>query len=154
FRRLPDSLKTRTGAILPGVHELLNRLRLRDDCSMGLLTGNFSEGARLKLSHYGLYHHFRFGGDGDDHLDRDDVARAAYLAVQGHHPDVHPRHVWVIGDTPADIRCGRAIGARVLAVATGMYEANELRQHEPDILLNDLRQPDEWLRTFGAMSAG
>lgn len=149
YRLLPDSLRTRSGRILPGVNSLLGRLKQRTDVVMGLLTGNFAEGARLKLSHYGLDHHFQFGGYGDDHHDRDDVAREAYRKTQAHLPDVEPHRVWVIGDTPSDIRCGRAIGAKVLAVSTGMYAPHELESHKPDVLLHDLSQPDEWLTAVG-----
>lgn len=149
YRLLPESLKTKSGRILPGVVTLLDRLKQRSDVLMGLLTGNFAEGARLKLLHYGLDHHFRFGGYGDEHHDRDDVAREAYRKTQTHLPSVDPDRVWVIGDTPSDIRCGRAIGAKVLAVGTGMFETSELEPHKPDVLLKDLSQPDDWLAMAG-----
>ena len=149
YRLLPHSLKTRTGRILPGVISLLDRLKQRDDVLLGLLTGNFAEGARLKLLHYGIDHHFRFGGYGDVHHDRDDVAREAYRLTRSHLPDIEPDRVWVIGDTPSDIRCGRAIGAKVLAVGTGMFETRELEPHKPDLLLDDLSQPDHWLTLVG-----
>ena len=152
FRLLPNSLRTRSGVVLPGVPQLLDQLRRRDDVMLGLLTGNFSEGAQLKLSHYGLSHHFSLGGFGDEHVDRDDVAREAYRAVQAKLPTIHPDHVWVIGDTPSDIRCGRAIGARVLAVGTGMFSVSELEEHRPDLLLEDLSQPNSWFEAIGFAS--
>jgi phosphoglycolate phosphatase len=49
-----------------------------------------------------------------------------------------PERIWVIGDTPLDIRCARAIGARAVAVATGWHSTSELAAHEPDLLLTDL----------------
>lgn len=149
FRLLPNSLQTRPGTILPGVIELLETLRTRNDVLLGLLTGNFAQGAHLKLAHYGLDHHFQFGGFGDEHLDRDDVAREALRHVRTRHPDLEPHRIWVIGDTPSDIRCGRAIGAKVLAVGTGMFPASELAQHQPDMLLDDLSHSDSWLRSMG-----
>jgi phosphoglycolate phosphatase len=149
LRLLPGSLQTNSGVVLPGVVALLERLSARDDVLLGLLTGNFAEGAQLKLAHYGLAKHFRLGGYGDKHLDRDDVAREALAAVQGHLPDIEPDRIWVIGDTPSDIRCGRAIGAKVLAVGTGVFSAEQLAPHRPDVLLKDLSEPDEWLRTVG-----
>ena len=149
FRLLPNSLKTRNGAVLPGVISLLERLSPREDVRLGLLTGNFAEGAKLKLDHYGLFDHFEFGGFGDDHVDRDDVARDALRKVQGHLPAIQPDSIWVIGDTPSDIRCGRAIGAKVVAVATGMFGAHELEPHRPDVLLKDLREADVWLQSVG-----
>lgn len=149
FRFLPDSLHRRTGSILPGVTPLIERLAGHDGTLLGLLTGNFAQGARLKLTHYGLMNHFLLGGYGDHHTDRDDVAREALKMAQSHHPALEVSRLWVIGDTPADIRCGRAIGANVLAVATGIYSADELRPHQPDLLLDDLSNPESWLRTIG-----
>jgi len=152
FRLLPGSLHARQGVILPGVVSLLERLATREDVLLGLLTGNFSNGAQLKLAHYGLDGHFRLGGFGDAHLDRDDVAREALRVVQGHIPTIKPDKIWVIGDTPSDIRCGRAIGAKVLAVGTGMFSVTELEPHSPDVLLSDLSQPDPWLQAAGLNS--
>lgn len=150
FRLLPNALQTRPGIVLPGVSALLTQLQGQHDVKLGLLTGNFARGAQLKLAHYGLDHHFPFGGFGDNHLDRDDVARDALQQLQSRHTGVHPDRIWVIGDTPSDIRCGRAIGAKVVAVATGMFPASELRPHQPDILLNDLTEAHSWLHKVAA----
>jgi phosphoglycolate phosphatase len=144
FNRLPNTLAQRPGGVLPGVPELLGILAERDDVVLGLLTGNFAEGARVKLEHYGLSAHFEFGSYGDAHADRDDVARVAWETVRDRYPGVPRERVWVIGDTPADIRCARAIGAKAFAVATGMYPAHDLSQHAPDILRDSLSSPDEW----------
>ncbi len=142
LRHLPACLATHPGRILPGIAALLECLSARDDVAVGLLTGNLREGARAKLGHFGLYHHFDFGGFGDEHLDRDDVARAALSEIhQRFNGTVHPERVWVIGDTPLDIRCARAIGARAVAVATGWISRNDLAQHAPDLLLDDLADP-------------
>lgn len=149
FRLLPHSLQTRQGVILPGVVEVLEQLRKRDDVLLGLLTGNFAQGAQLKLAHYGLDHHFQLGGFGDEYLDRDDVAREAFRIVRSRHTDVEPHHIWVIGDTPSDVRCGRAIGAKVLAVGTGMFSVSELEPHKPDMLLEDLSHSESWLASIG-----
>lgn len=147
LRVLPSELANRQGTVYPGVRELLARLRKRADVRMGLLTGNYREAAWLKLRHYDLAEHFAFGGFGDDHADRDDVARHALAAAAEHHaPEtIDPSAVWVIGDTPADVRCGRAIGARVVAVATGLYSADELAKSEPDHLFGDFRDVESVL---------
>ena len=149
FRFLPDSLHKRNGSILPGVTTLIEQLAGHEKTLLGLLTGNFSQGAKLKLSHYGLMNHFRLGGYGDHHVDRDDVAREALQMAKSHHPTLETDRLWVIGDTPSDIRCGRAIGANVLAVATGIFSADELRPHQPDLLLDDLSNPESWLQKIG-----
>lgn len=137
---LPDHLKNRPGSVLPGIPELLDALSGREDLLLGLLTGNFREGARLKLEHYRLQQHFGFGGFGDRHLERDDVAREALGELRKRcDGQLVMERVWVIGDTPADVRCARAIGAQVFAVATGSYTAEELEAAGPDYLLPDFR---------------
>ena len=146
YSLLPASLQKCQGAVLPGVPSLIQQLSDHENVFLGLLTGNFAVGAKLKLEHYDLYHHFRTGGYGDLHLHRDDVARDAFAAVKEHLPDVSPERIWVVGDTPADIQCGRAIGANVVAVATGMYTSLQLADHQPDLLLDDLTLSGDWLR--------
>lgn len=145
---LPRHLSSRSGMVLPGVIELLNLLSQRDDVVLGLLTGNYARGARVKLQHFQLDHHFAFGGFGDHHPHRDDVAREALIQARQHRPHLRDDRVWVIGDTPADVQCARAIGARVLAVATGVYAGDTLRQCAPDLLRTNLDQPTTWLNEW------
>lgn len=149
---LPHELASRQGIVYPGVRELLRRLSDRNDVRLGLLTGNYREAAWQKLRHYGLAEHFFFGGFGDDHPDRDDVARQALAAAVEHHAPqtIDRENVWVIGDTPADVRCGRAIGARVIAVATGLSSFDELRHTEPDHLFADFSNVEAVLSLWPA----
>ncbi len=147
LRRLPDSLRRHNGRILPGIHDLVLRLKQTPNVAVGLLTGNVRDGARAKLGHFGIYEHFAFGGFGDHHFERDDVAREALTAV---HRCVGPHctrdRIWVIGDTPLDVQCARAIGARAVAVATGVHTCEELAPSKPDLLLCDLSDPTPLLR--------
>jgi phosphoglycolate phosphatase len=144
--RLPDSLNRHNGRVLPGILAVLEALQKRADVAIGLLTGNVRAGARVKLGHFGLYDHFAFGGFGDHHFDRDDVAREALTAVRAHLGDrATPERVWVIGDTPLDVRCARAIGANVVAVATGIHTCEQLREAKPDLTLADLADPAPFL---------
>ena len=138
---LPGCLARHTGHVLPGIAALIAGLSARADVLLGLLTGNIREGARLKLTHFGLFHFFQCGGFGDGHLERDDVARAALADVRRHHPAVDPARVLVVGDTPLDVQCARAIGARVAAVATGWHSLDELAATGPDLALPDLADP-------------
>jgi phosphoglycolate phosphatase-like HAD superfamily hydrolase len=152
LHHLPRCLATHNGRVLPGIAELLVRLSEREDVAVGLLTGNIRAGARVKLGHFGLYDYFAFGGFGDDHLDRDDVAREALAEVQRRHDGaVRPERIWVVGDTPLDVRCARAIGARAVAVATGWHSRDELAGHGPDLLLNDLSDPLPLLKCWQAV---
>jgi phosphoglycolate phosphatase-like HAD superfamily hydrolase len=149
LHHLPACLKASPGMVLPGIAAFLERLRAEARVAVGLLTGNLRDGARIKLGHFDLFHHFGFGGYGDEHLDRDDVAREALAAVhERFNGSVRPEHILVVGDTPLDIRCARAIGARVAAVATGWHPAEELAAHRPDVLLTDLSDPTPLLQQW------
>jgi phosphoglycolate phosphatase len=153
LRRLTLYLPQRPGEVLPGISELLEQLSARQDVALGLLTGNTRDGARLKLEHYRLFHHFTFGGYGDQFVDRDDVARAALDAVPAHLRHVVPLdRIWVVGDTPMDIRCARAIGVRVAAVATGWHSREKLQKACPDLLLDSFEPADAFLQCIGASS--
>jgi phosphoglycolate phosphatase-like HAD superfamily hydrolase len=128
------------GEICRGVPEFLADLRaLPQPPTLGLLTGNIRLGAEIKLRRYGLWEQFRFGGFAEDHEDRDQIAAAAFergRRVVG--KALRPEEIVVVGDTPFDIRCGKFIGARVLAVATGGAKLDELKKHSPDWAVEDL----------------
>jgi phosphoglycolate phosphatase-like HAD superfamily hydrolase len=143
---LEQHLTSRPRTLLPGVQALLAELQALPRLAVGLLTGNVREGARRKLTHYGLHERFPFGGFGDLHPERDDVAREALAAACTHTGlDLRGDQVWVIGDTPADIRCARAIGAHVIAVATGDHQLDELAAAQPDVLVTNLTTTAEIL---------
>jgi len=135
---LPACLKRHNGKVLPGIAVLLEHLAGREQVVVGLLTGNIRAGAKLKLGHFDLFHHFKLGGFGDEHFERDDVAREALAAARAYCDAVACERIWVVGDTPLDIRCARAIGARVAAVATGLHSLEQLEAERPDMLLADL----------------
>jgi phosphoglycolate phosphatase-like HAD superfamily hydrolase len=135
------------GRLLPGVGSLLQRLSAEPGVVLGLLTGNVPRGAEIKLSHCGVYHYFRFGAFGDRRQTRDEVAHDALARVQEHLGRPVPAgQVLVIGDTPADIRCARAIGGKAIAVATGIYSLENLAAEAPDLLLADFADPQPLLR--------
>jgi phosphoglycolate phosphatase len=147
LERLPAYLVSMRGVVCPGIAELLDELATWPDIAVGLLTGNLRAGAQVKLGHFGLYDRFPFGGFGDHHWERDDVAFAALEAVRLHLArPVEPERIWVIGDTPLDIQCARAIGARAVAVATGWDAPEVLAAAGPDLLLDDLADPAPFLR--------
>ena len=126
--------------ICPGVRELIHSLRaLPRPPVLGLLTGNIRLGAEIKLRHFNLWDQFEFGGFADDHEERDHIAAAALTRgrrVLG--KNLQPSEVVVIGDTPFDVRCGKFIGAKTLAVATGGAKLDELKRLKPDWAVADL----------------
>lgn len=128
------------GEVCPGVGVFLRDLEaLPRPPLLGLLTGNIRLGAEIKLRHFSLWTRFSTGGFADDHEDRDQIAAVARergVRILGE--ALRPDQVLVVGDTPLDIRCARAIGAKALAVATGGCTLEELRQHKPDWAVENL----------------
>jgi len=143
-----ESLGARGGvkAVMPGIRELLDILEGRDDVFLGLLTGNFEAGARIKLEHFDLWRYFRCGAFGDDAADRNalvpfalDRARMCGL------PDIASTDILVVGDTPHDVACARAVGAVPVGVATGGFSVGDLRASGADLVFQDLGNPQEFL---------
>ncbi|MBL9203212.1 MAG: HAD family hydrolase [Opitutaceae bacterium] len=136
---LPAMLHNPHARVLPGVREILRAAEGHGAFAQGLLTGNKRRGALAKLARHGLWGHFTFGAFGDDSEFRNELGpHAVRRARAACGLDFPPARTWVIGDTPHDIACGRVIGARTLAVATGSSTADELRAHAPDVVLDDL----------------
>ena len=143
-------LPRREGKLLPGVLELLKKLKSRPHLVLGLLTGNVSRGAQLKLEHYGVWHFFEFGAFADDHQDRNRLGPFARARAQEKHGrEFSASEIDVIGDTPRDIACGKAFGARTIAVATGTWSREELAKYQPDFLIDDLSNVDAIIDTLG-----
>ena len=137
-------------AVLPGVREILEHLERRDDVLVGLVTGNFEEGARVKLGHFDLWRYFRCGAYGGDAADRNALvpfaverARACGL------PEIADADVLVVGDTPHDVMCAQVAGATAVAVATGSSTFEELRATGADVVFDDLADTEAFLKLVG-----
>lgn len=139
---LDHIIKESAGAACRGVLSFLAELKAAPNPPMlGLLTGNIRLGAEIKLRHFGLWDTFITGGFADDNEDRNGIAAMAFQrGVRLLGDDLQPEEVVVVGDTPRDIECGRSIGSRVLAVATGGSTLEELRNHTPDWAVADLTE--------------
>ena len=142
---------TRVEAIA-GVMPLLDALVHRSHCIVGLLTGNLEPGAQHKLTAAGIdFGRFALGAYGSDHEIRAELPAIAQqrarevlgLAIEG-------SAMVIVGDTPSDIACGRPIGARAIAVATGHYSVEALSEHAPDAVFNDLGDTEAVLRAIDA----
>ena len=136
--------------VLPGIRDLLDALEARDDVLLGLLTGNVRPGAVAKLTAVGIdANRFRVGAFGSDHADRPElpaIARERAEALLGR--QIPGSDVVVIGDTPADMGCGRAIGARAIGVATGRYSADDLRACGAAAVFDDLSDTGAVIRAI------
>ena len=126
-------------AIMPGIRELLETLAAREDVFVGLLTGNFEEGARIKLGHFDLWRYFACGAFGGDAADRNAlvpfaVRRARTCGL----PEIDASDVLVVGDTPHDVACAHAARAVAVAVATGGHTVDQLRETGAEAVFRDL----------------
>jgi phosphoglycolate phosphatase len=140
LNRLAEQLPlSRSGGLLPGIIPLLDALKSRPEMVLALLTGNVERGAELKLTHYGVWNYFEFGAFADDHHDRNELGPfAQHRASAKHGAEIPPERIFVLGDTPHDIACARAIGAKAIGIATGKFTREELAACQPDFVFSDL----------------
>src|SRR5262245_37646995 len=135
--------------VMPGIRPLLDSLSARDDVHLGLLTGNYEACAQLKLQYFDLWHYFRGGAFGDNAPDRNRLLpRAVAQVASCGGPLVDARDAIVIGDTPLDVACARASGARSIAVATGNFSVADLRGAGADLVFADLGDTHAVLRAL------
>jgi phosphoglycolate phosphatase len=136
--------------IMPGVSTLLDSLEERDDVYLALLTGNFKEGARVKLEHFGLWRYFECGAFGDRIEARNNLLPEALSAVKASGgPSVDPSNIVIVGDTPHDVAVAIAGGGRSIAVATGGHDVPALESAGADVTLRDLSDLDAALAAIG-----
>lgn len=140
---LAASLEPARVRVLPAVVERLEELAARPDVVVGLLTGNWEKGARVKLGSRRLEGYFRFGAYGDDSIERDELPPVAWRRAE----DAIGRRfaaaeTLIVGDSELDVACARAHGIRCLAVATGWTAAERLRAAGADRVVADLAGGD------------
>lgn len=135
--------------VLPGVEVLLDAMATLPHLQVGLLTGNFEPGAVVKLEHFDLWRRFAFGAFGDDHVDRRALVPVALArAMRVGHATPPPSRVVIVGDTPLDVDCAKAHGARAVAVATGPYDRATLSAAGADLVVDsftDVPHVTQWL---------
>jgi phosphoglycolate phosphatase len=133
YALLPEALAQREGYLMPGFPELLSALR-DAGVRLGLATGNFSEGAGIKLQYYGIAGFFEGGGFGEVSPDRSEVVAAAIRAVGN---GARPADIVVVGDTPHDVTSALANGVIGAGVATGKFTVEELRDSGAALVFQD-----------------
>ncbi len=141
--------------VLPGARELVGALAVRTDCRLGIATGNYEATAQAKLARAGLQDYFSFGGYGSDSADRTEIVKQAIArgrAMAGKTVAAH--EVFVVGDSPADIRSAKQAGAQAIAVATGSTSAQALAAEGPAGVLKNLEDPQAFLSLFQQVPAG
>lgn len=138
--------------VLPGVVAALDTLTALEaggDVAVGLLTGNFARGAEIKLGYFDLWRRFKFGAYGDYHVSRRDLVPLAVEAADkaGAGRFAHSEVV-IVGDTPADVDCAHAHGAKAIAVATGAFTESALAMTGAEVVVSDLLEWDRAWKTI------
>ena len=136
--------------VLPGIAPLLEALAPEPRVFLGLLTGNFADAAEVKLGHFDLWRYFRCGAFGEDAHDRNHLVPVALgrARERGLPAHVEAAHVVVIGDTPRDVACAHAHGARVVAVATGQFDRAALERAGAEVVFEDFSDTEAVLRAL------
>lgn len=146
---LPKKLPLGNPIIFPGIREILAAVHEHPEIHQGLLTGNVREGAQTKLSHMGLWDYFEFGSFANDSYVRDDLGPIAVTRAEELLKIQFPKdRIFVIGDTPHDVACGKALGAKTVAVATGAFSLETLQALQPDYAFANLQDTQALLRIF------
>lgn len=134
------------GQVFNGVIRFLDELSKRSDATLGLLTGNTSGGAASKMRHFALASYFPFGAFGCDHPDRNQLGPIALSRAAAHTGRIFtPEETLIVGDTPKDIACAHAIGAKCLAVSTGQFTSAALTAYGADYIVESLDQALHWI---------
>lgn len=135
--RLESILETARPVLNPGVAAVLDAVASDPENVLALLTGNVERGAKIKLSAVGLWDRFAFGAFGDEAARREDLGRVALEKARRLGHDFAGSDCVVVGDAPQDIACARALGARIVAVATGKTSAEALARAGAGVVLSD-----------------
>ncbi len=136
--------------VLPGIINLLERLKSIPNCYLGLVTGNIMAGARIKLLAAGLYHYFPLGAFGSDHEDRNLLPPIAINRAQNfYNRPFKKSNIWIIGDSIYDIRCAKANNLKNIGLLTGFTPESALKNESPDFLLKNLDDTEKILSIIG-----
>ena len=144
--KVPD-FKSR---IMPGIPALLDSLIKNENITLALLTGNWELSGRVKLAHFGLSDYFEFGAFSDDSAIRHELipfALRRFNEKNGYIP--HAKEVFIIGDTFSDVDCAHAHQAIAVAVATGPYSLQQLKDHHAEYVFNDFSDLKKALEILG-----
>lgn len=135
--------------IQPGILGILRILSGRRDITLGLLTGNWHQGAVIKLEYFNLYNFFKIGAFSDDSEFREKLPYIAVKRLQENYGiSILPENVYIIGDTPLDVACAKPFGAKSVAVATGFFSYDELQASNPDYIFQNLNNYQKFLQVF------
>jgi phosphoglycolate phosphatase len=139
LKHLRKEIDNKRKHVKPGIYELLEKLTAIGDIQLGLLTGNIEPGARIKLEPFDLNKYFPTGAFGSDDEDRNKLLPIALTRFEERcRIKIRVNESVIVGDTPRDVQCAKIYGARSLAVATGPYSVDELKEAGADYVMKDL----------------
>jgi phosphoglycolate phosphatase-like HAD superfamily hydrolase len=150
-RRLAASIRPEHVTAKPGTLVLLEALARDDRVTLALLTGNLEATARLKLDPLDANRFFPFGAFGSDDEDRYRLPRVALSRARERGLRFEGPDVVIVGDSIHDVLCGRDLGVRAVAVATGRTSRERLSEAGPDALLADFSDTDTALAAILAV---
>jgi phosphoglycolate phosphatase-like HAD superfamily hydrolase len=146
---MPATMPAGKARVLDGIREVLETVHAHPEIHQALLTGNLEAGAKLKLGFLDLWKYFEFGAFADDSYIRDELGPFALRrAKEKLGITFPPERVWIIGDTPHDVACGKAIGAKTIAVATGAFTVEQLAALNPTHTFQDFSDTQALLRVI------
>jgi len=149
IHHLEIEMKATRMHVLPGVKTWIETIASDPDLYHGLLTGNLEKGAEIKLKHFGLWQSFPFGAFSNLSMDRNELAKFALIkATECTGIRFDPSNVYVIGDTPHDIECGKFINAKTIAVSTGRFTTEQLEVCNPDYNWAELQDPKTFFESI------
>ena len=147
FHYLEESIHKYEVIVYPGIKDILLKLSDREDIILGLLTGNFTESAKIKLSSHDLNRFFKFGAFGDDAPIRNLLPEVAQKKISElYNLQIDFKDTIIIGDTIYDVRCAKYAGAVSIAVGTGWGEPETLKKENPDYYFDNLSDIDEFMK--------
>jgi phosphoglycolate phosphatase-like HAD superfamily hydrolase len=149
LKELERQLEPGSVVAKPGIAALLSRLAAEPFVTLGLMTGNLERGARLKLEPPDFNRYFPFGAFGSDSADRYQLPRIAVSRARERTGHVFEgKAIVVVGDSVHDVGCGRSLGVRSVAVATGITSPERLAAENPDALLADCSDTERALEAI------
>jgi len=139
--------KSENAYLMPGVRGLILEIKKRSNIMLGLLTGNYEQGAKIKLSKFNLADCFEFGAFGSDSETRPELVKIAIeRAEKAYGKKISMgKNIVIIGDTPRDVACAIMFGLTSIAVATGRYSADDLKRAGADYVFTDLADTNKVL---------
>ena len=149
FRILQDSYRHDRSELYPGINELLTDLIKDKTNLLGLITGNFRKGAEIKLSSFDIIDLFKVGAYGDDGFYREGLPAAAVRRAReltGY--SYEDGQVTVIGDTDSDVKCGKLINAKTIAICRKKEFHDSIKNSKPDFLFFDTENYKEIIKAI------